>query len=318
MDRKDGILGTFNFQLPQCVVKLFMLVIVFCCFGSGPAISEESGQPGADQRVLISVGQRSITEHELTLRKKLQTQESRRQMSSEDQPRMLDLIIERTLFAEEARALGMDKDEAVRIAISDTVDNLLAAVYINGHVLPGVQVSEAEIKGYYESHKNLFQKGETVRARHILLRVGPQAPADEVRAIEARAQEVKQRLDAGEDFAELARTYSEDTGTKMNGGDLGYFDAKGKVPVLSDAAFRMKVNEISSPIRSSVGYHILQVIDRKPPGTKTFDDVRGEIHSQILRERRIEAAKTARKQLEEKYHLSIDPELLKEMNTNEK
>ncbi|MGD9505962.1 MAG: peptidylprolyl isomerase [Syntrophobacteraceae bacterium] len=299
------------------IIKLLTCAIICCCFTGGPVFSQESAQAGDAQKVLISIGQRSITQKELELRKQLQNRENRKGISPGDQARMVDLIIERTLFAEEARALGMDKDEATQIAVRDVVDNLLATIYFNRRILPGVQVSEAEIKAYYDAHENLFRTSETVRARHILFRVRPQASADEVQSVAAQAQEVKRRLDAGEDFAELAKAYSEDTGTKASGGDLGYFDAKGKTAALSDAAFRMKVNEISVPIRSSVGYHILQVTDRKPPSVKQLDEVRGEIHSQLIREKRADAAKTARKQLEEKYRTHIDAELLKEMDAKE-
>jgi peptidyl-prolyl cis-trans isomerase C len=219
----------------------------------------------------------------------------------------VDRIAEQTLFAEEARALGLDKDEKVQILIQDTLDKMLANLYVRGHLLPSVRVSETEVAKYYNAHKRNWKQPETVRARHILLRVKADDPAEAVKAVETRAKEIRQRLAAGEDFVQLAQAVSEDTGTKNKGGDLGFFTRKGKTAAISDAAFALKDGEISQPVRSSVGYHILQTLAHRPPGVKPLEAVRGEIRPRLLREKQRQAAEKDRQRLEKKYHLQVHP-----------
>jgi peptidyl-prolyl cis-trans isomerase C len=184
---------------------------------------------------------------------------------------------------------------------------MLANLYIRGHLLPSVRVSETEVTEYYNAHKRNWKQPETVHARHILLRVKADDTAEAVQAVEARAKEIRQRLIAGEDFVQLAKAYSEDTGTKDKGGDLGFFSRKGKVAAISDAAFALEDGEISQPVRSSVGYHILQTLAHRPPGIKPLAAVRGEIRSQLLRQKQREVAEKDRLRLEKKYDLWINP-----------
>ena len=260
--------------------------------------------PSADQ-VIVRVGERTITRTSLDMGIKRLSQKRRQKATDKQMASVVDQLVEQTLFAEEARAMGLDKDENVQFLIQDTVDKMLANLYVRRHVLPAVQVSEADIAVYYKSHTTLWRRSETVCARHILLRVNPMATAQEVTVVESRALEIKRKLEAGEDFARLAENFSQDTGTKKNGGDLGFFTRKGKVAVISDAVFAMQPGEISEPVRSSVGYHILQMIERRQAGVKPLEEVSGEIRSRLLREKQMTAAKAVRKRLEKKFNLYI-------------
>ncbi|MEX1020314.1 MAG: peptidylprolyl isomerase [Litorilinea sp.] len=141
-------------------------------------------------------------------------------------------------------------------------------------------------------NENLVTTEEQINARHILLNIiEPQPePAVEPTAVPegaptpiptpeprnedetlALAQELRQRLLDGEDFAELALEYSDDTGSAVNGGDLGWFGPGRMVPVFEEAAFALEEGEISEPIRSDFGYHIIQVVERDDARPKTED-----------------------------------------------
>ena len=268
-------------------------------------IDAPKATPAADQ-VIIRVGERTITRTSLDMGIKRFSQKRRQKATDKQMASVVDQLVEQTLFAEEARAMGLDQDKTVQVLIQDTVDKILANLYVRRHVLPAAQVSEADIAVYYKSHTGLWRRPEAVHARHILLRVNPRATAQAVTSVESRALEIKHKLEAGEDFARLAENFSQDTGTKKNGGDLGFFTRKGKVAAISDAAFAMQPDEISKPVRSSVGYHILQVIERRLAGVKSLEEVSGEIRSRLLREKRMAAAKAARKRLEKKFNLYIN------------
>jgi foldase protein PrsA len=113
-----------------------------------------------------------------------------------------------------------------------------------------IKISEEEMKTYFDENKDSFAQEEQVKASHILVED------------EAKAKEVKEKLDAGEDFTELAKEYSTD-GSAQSGGDLGYFGKGAMVAEFEEKAFSMKVNEISEPVKSEFGYHIIKVTDKK-------------------------------------------------------
>lgn len=108
-----------------------------------------------------------------------------------------------------------------------------------------IKVTENELKEAYKNAK------PEIKARHILV------------ADEKTAKEVKAKLDKGEDFAKLAKQYSTDTGSAQKGGDLGWFGAGKMVPEFETAAYKLKKNEISEPVKSQYGYHIIQLLDKK-------------------------------------------------------
>ncbi|WP_044338789.1 peptidylprolyl isomerase [Rossellomorea aquimaris] len=128
-----------------------------------------------------------------------------------------------------------------------------------------VSISDDQIKEYFETNKDSFAQNEQVEASHILVED------------EKTAQEVKTKLDDGGDFAELAKEYSTDTSNAESGGELGFF-AKGEmVTEFDDKAFAMKKGEISEPVKTEFGYHIIKVTDKKEAKEAVLDDHKEEI-----------------------------------------
>jgi parvulin-like peptidyl-prolyl isomerase len=128
-----------------------------------------------------------------------------------------------------------------------------------------LEVPEAEIAGYYESQR--AQRYEQVEARHILVET------------EAEAEDVLARLDAGEEFAELAEELSIDPGSGQRGGDLGAFGRGQMVPPFEEAAFDAEVGEVVGPVESDFGFHVIEVTRRID---RSLDDVRDEIAAELL------------------------------------
>ncbi|MCX7712272.1 MAG: peptidylprolyl isomerase [Chthoniobacterales bacterium] len=151
------------------------------------------------------------------------------------------------------------------------------------------EVSESEIRSFYEKNKSEFEQPEVVRASHILIRVDEGADEATVEAKKKQAEEIAQKAKAGEDFGKLAEQYSEDPSAKHNAGDLNYFPRERMVPQFSEAAFSQEVNTVSDPVRTPFGWHIIKVTDKKPAQTLPYEQVRNDI-AEYLKESRTQQA----------------------------
>lgn len=148
-------------------------------------------------------------------------------------------------------------------------------------------VTNDEIKKYYDENKDDFYIDQ-VEASHILIKTiddEDKKLSDEKKAeAKKKAEEVLAKAKAGEDFSELAKEYSQDTVSAKNGGDLGFFKKGEMVKPFEEAAFSMKVGEISDLVESDFGYHIIKVTD-KEDRQKTFDEVKETIRKTLQDEK---------------------------------
>ncbi len=147
-----------------------------------------------------------------------------------------------------------------------------------------VVIPVTEAQRFYNNNINLYQTPEQIRASHILLNV---AGKDEA-AVRTQAETVLQQVKAGGDFAELAKKFSEDPGTRDKGGDLDYFNRGRMVPEFETAAFALEPGQVSDIVRSQFGFHIIKLVDKRPAVTRTFEDVRPQIDEQLRAQRATE------------------------------
>ncbi|MDD5562862.1 MAG: peptidyl-prolyl cis-trans isomerase [Thermoanaerobaculaceae bacterium] len=140
-------------------------------------------------------------------------------------------------------------------------------------------VPEAQITEYYNTHQQEFAAPEEVHARHILIRPATQDAAGWTAAL-AKAKEVRAKALHG-DFAALAKEYSDDPGSKASGGDLGWFPRGRMVKEFEDTAFALKPGEVSEPVKSQFGYHIIQVEARRPAAERPLAEVRDAIKDKL-------------------------------------
>jgi parvulin-like peptidyl-prolyl isomerase len=144
----------------------------------------------------------------------------------------------------------------------------------------GIDVSEEDAKEFYETNKERFKQPEQVHARHVL-----------VKSKEKAAEIAKEAKKPGTDFAKLAKEKS--TGPSASkGGDLGFFAAKDMVPEFSKVAFSMKPGEVSDPVKSQFGFHVIKVEGKKEAGTIEYADVKDKIVEQLKRQKYRESMKT--------------------------
>jgi len=140
-------------------------------------------------------------------------------------------------------------------------DLLRDQLLVEKAALKDVEVTEEEVKAKYEEYT------PEIRASHILVED------------EATAKDIKAKLDAGEDFAELAKEHSTDPGSAAKGGDLDFFGQGAMVPEFEEAAYALDVNEISEPVKSQHGWHIIKVTEKKEKGS--FEDMREDLEYEL-------------------------------------
>lgn len=146
----------------------------------------------------------------------------------------------------------------------------------------GVSLSEADLRAYYEQNAAQLSGNEERRASHILLTVAPGASAADKAAVKARAETLLAQIrQAPETFANLAKANSQDPGSAANGGDLDFFSRGAMVKPFEDAVFALRKDEVSEPVETEFGFHLIKVTDIKAPKPKPFEDMRAKIEADL-------------------------------------
>lgn len=152
-----------------------------------------------------------------------------------------------------------------------------------------IALDEAAIGSYYEKHKDKFWVAEQVKASHILFRITAGLDAAGLEKKRELAREVLAKVNAGQDFDELARKYSDDAASAVQGGDLGYFTRGTMVPDFENVAFSLKPGQVSDLVETSMGFHIIKCEGYIEGHTRSLDDVRDEVRADL----RLELARQA-------------------------
>ncbi len=171
------------------------------------------------------------------------------------------------------------KSNAARYATADPETRKIQYISFGIDDLPGgaPKVTDAQVQAYYNSHLADYQVKDQVKARHILIAVPEGADAKTDAAAKAKAQGILDQLHHGGDFAALAKANSDDPGSKDNGGDLGFFQKGKMVPAFEQAAFALQPGQISGLVKTSFGYHIIQVEEKQTAHTKPLAEVQSTI-----------------------------------------
>ncbi len=141
-------------------------------------------------------------------------------------------------------------------------------------------VTEEEAKKFYDENATEFEQPEMVRASHILIMVPEDADEETTKEKEAAAKKAAEEVRAdGADFNEIAKKLSEEPGADQSGGDLDFFTKDQMVPEFADAAFGMEVGDISDPVKTQFGYHVIKVTDKKEAGKMPFDEVKPQLEA---------------------------------------
>lgn len=263
----------------------------------GPATPPITASAVPNDKVVLTVGDEKMTAGEFEEIVDTLPEQFRAAARGPSRRQFAEQLVRVKIMAQEARRQKLDQTPAVQRQLALQQENLLANALFQ-EMARNAKVDEAAAKQYFEQHKAEY---ESVHARHILIRVkGSTLPLQdgkkeltEEEAL-AKAQDIRKKIEAGEDFAALAKTESDDTGTAAKGGDLGTFRHGQMVPEFEKAAFTLPVGAVSEPVKTKFGYHLIQVQERD---VKTFDQVRADIEKKIRPELARESMESLRKQV---------------------
>jgi peptidyl-prolyl cis-trans isomerase SurA len=219
-------------------------------------------------------------------------------------------------YVEEIRARNRMDEARFREALAEqgiTLESYRAKVkselekaqLVNREIRQRVNVSPEEIRRHYDANKERYATAERVRVRDILFAVGAGADEAEVARTRAKAEEVRELAAKGRDFPALAQQFSEGPGADK-GGELGTF-ARGEMEqTLEDVVFGLKAGEVSQPIRTSSGFHVLRVDERIGAGHRPYEDVKAEIRDALYNEALEERFQNwLSRDLRERHHVEV-------------
>jgi parvulin-like peptidyl-prolyl isomerase len=166
-------------------------------------------------------------------------------------------------------------------------DNLKARQWIEKRVAGQIAVTDEECREFYRTNRDAFFLALRLRANHLFLAAPPETPPEMIESKRFLIETLSQRLAKGEDFSSLVTEASEDEATRWRGGDLGFFASSRMLPEFFAAATTLRVGEVSKPVRSRLGFHIIQLTAIEPARVLPFEEVRAEIISVLQSNHRL-------------------------------
>jgi peptidyl-prolyl cis-trans isomerase C len=223
-----------------------------------------------------------------------------RQMAADKkiQKEFLDQLATTRLLYDEGVDQGLLKDPKVKQQIEDITRKIVLSALLQKEIDSRIKPpTEQEIEAYYKTHADEFRQAKQVHARHILVK--DKAAADKLEA----------QLKKGAKFTDLAKENST-CPSAAQGGDLGFFTRDRMVKEFADVAFKMKPGEISDPVKTKFGYHIIKVEEVKEASAKPFDQVKAAISNKLMQEKKGQIFKEYVDSIKKKRKFILHPELL--------
>ena len=181
--------------------------------------------------------------------------------------------------------------ESFKRELRQAVELHLQTERLRDLVVGPIEPTDQELSAYLEEHREDYDIPEQVRARHILIQVPEGASEAEIAQAKRQIEDIKRELEGGADFAELAKKYSQDPGSAPHGGDLGFFSRGQMVQEFEDAAFALEPGQISDPVRTQFGFHLIKVEEKKPASHPELAQIRERVLKDYIeaeRDRRFE------------------------------
>lgn len=245
----------------------------------------------SENKVLAIVNGNEITEQDVNILLQRLGQRGQQFQSPEGKKHLLQELINQELMYAEAIETEMDKDEEFIDELESAKKEILKNYAIK-KLFEDVDIDDTEVKKYYEENKAQFKKPESIKASHILLKT------------EEKANEIKEKLDNGESFEELAREYST-CPSKEQGGDLRFFTKGQMVPEFENVAFNMEEGNISDPVKTQFGYHVIKLTDKQPAQEANFEEVKDQLKQQLLAMKQSQVYMNKGNELKEKFEVEI-------------
>jgi parvulin-like peptidyl-prolyl isomerase len=241
------------------------------------------------------VGNERITEADFQSAFRLLGQQEQMQvlMVQGGKEEFIKRMAESKLLSVKAKRLGLDKSPEFQIALQRAKDDLLAREFLvkEGESLKKkLSVDEADVKAFYASHPERFKQPELASVRHILVAVkqDPKAEAGHTdEEAKALVVSIQAELKAGAKFEDLAKKYTDDPGSKENGGLYADVDTANWVPEFGAAARTQPIGEVGAPVKTVYGYHLVKVEGRKPARVVPFEEAKAAAEKLAQQERQV-------------------------------
>lgn len=245
-----------------------------------------------ENKILARVNGKEITQEMLDrIMQGLSPQQSAQMNNEDGMKRLLDEVVSGELLYFDAVDKEMDKEKNFIELLEDAKRSLLQRYAVES-IISGVSADDEEAQTFYESNPAQFEKASEVAARHILL--------DD----EDKIKEIKVEIEGGMDFSEAATKYSS-CPSKEAGGSLGSFSKGKMVPEFEEAAFNLEIGQLSDPIKTQFGYHLIMVDSKTDGGTMSFEEVKDGIKQNLLNQKQFEAYNGKVNELKAKYTVEI-------------
>lgn len=197
---------------------------------------------------------------------------------------LIERWINISLLALGARAEGLETQPQVKKKLEEAEKMVLAEIFLQKK-LQNLEVTEKEMREFYEKNKSQYKEPEAVKVRHILIYVPQNADNKTKERALTRAKQIRNQLVKGAKFEELARIHSDDIASKEKGGDLGILRRGETMPEFEEKIFKLKPGEISQPIASPYGFHIVKVEQKISESILPFDAVKERVREDLKREK---------------------------------
>lgn len=226
------------------------------------------------QNILAVVNGKNITREDLNRFMMQLGNNAARYANPEGEKVLVQELINQELFLQDALANQLQEEAEFKAVLEQETQQILKQ-YAVRKVLTEAVVTDEEVRAYYEAHIDEFKQPEQVRASHILV------------DSEAAAKVLLEDLNAGKSFEDLAAEYSS-CPSKERGGDLGFFGRGQMVPEFETAAFNMNIGDVSEPVQTQFGFHLIQLTGKNEGGAMSFDDVSFDLLKNMTMERQNE------------------------------
>ncbi len=243
-----------------------------------------------EKKVLATVGEKEITNFDVeSILGGLDPYQAAHFNSEEGKKQILDDLVNQELLYIEAKENNLEQDEEFQNELKRVQENMLKQYAMN-KVLTSVTLTEEEKEAFFEANKSRFVKPDTASAKHILV------------DSEETANDLLNKINAGEVSFEDAATQNSSCPSKDAGGDLGTFERGQMVPEFDEAVFTMNKGEVTGPVKTQFGYHLIKLEDRNEGGQSEYADVKAEIEKALTYQKQSQAYTNKYSELKSKYN----------------
>jgi peptidyl-prolyl cis-trans isomerase C len=279
--------------MKKLIIYLFLSLLVVSCAKKD------------DGKVLATIDDQKITLQEFNKELDKIPMNMKMLVASESgKKNYLDRLVVKKLLLKEVSKEKIENDKEFQERFNDIKEQLLIEALLKKKITAQTQMSEDDLKNYYEGHKEDFKKDREINTRHILLKT------------EEEAKQVQAKLQKGEDFTELAKKYSIDPNVRQTGGEIGFQPKGSLIPEFENAAHKLtKVGQVSGIVKTQFGYHIIRLEGVKPPSYVPLEEVKDFIKQKNAQEKQKEVLEKYIEELKKNSKITINEALLKEEKT---